>query len=86
MQHYVLKENAYKIIKNKILGLEIKPGSRIWEDRLANEISMSRTPVREAINELASEGYVNKIPRKGVFCLELTKDQIKEILDVREVL
>jgi len=43
-----LKENAYHLIKDKLLSLKIAPGSRIREDFLAEEISMSLTPVREA--------------------------------------
>ncbi|MGI5850109.1 MAG: GntR family transcriptional regulator [Christensenellales bacterium] len=86
MQHYGLKQRAHKIIKEKVLNLEFKPGSRIREDLLAEEISMSRTPVREAINQLAAEGFIKIIPRKGLFCIDLTHDEIRGLLDVRESL
>ena len=86
MQHLGLKQRAYQIIKEKLLNLEFEPGSRIREDLLANEISMSRTPVREAINQLAAEGLITIIPRKGVFCIELSLDEIRGLVDVREAL
>lgn len=86
MEHLSLKESAYKIIKEKLLNLEFEPGSRIREDILAQEISMSRTPVREAINQLSAEGLVNNIPRKGIFVIQLTPQEISGFLDIREAL
>jgi len=86
MEHLSLKESAYKIIKEKLLNLEFEPGSRIREDILAQEISMSRTPVREAINQLSAEGLVNNIPRKGIFVIQLTPQEINGFLDIREAL
>ena len=53
---------------------------------MANELAISRTPVREAINQLAAEGFVEIIPRKGVFSIELKTDDIIELLLVREAL
>lgn len=86
MKYLSLKESAYHIIKKKILDLEFEPGSRIREDLLAEEIDMSRTPVREAINQLSAEGFVNNIPRKGIFVIELKPHEIKNLLDIRESL
>lgn len=86
MEHLSLKESAYKIIKEKLLNSEFEPGSRIREDLLAQEISMSRTPVREAINQLSAEGLVNNVPRKGIFVIETTLEEISNLLDIRESL
>lgn len=86
MEHLSLKESAYNIIKDKLLSLEFEPGSRIREDLLAHEISMSRTPVREAINQLSAEGLVNNIPRKGIFVIQLSPQEISNLLDIREAL
>jgi DNA-binding GntR family transcriptional regulator len=86
LQHLSLKERAYNIIRNRILSGEIKPGVRIREDLLAEEISMSRTPVREAINQLSAEGLVRTIPRKGIYSVDLSKEYILDLLDVRESL
>jgi DNA-binding GntR family transcriptional regulator len=86
MKHYSLKESAYRIIKEKLLNCEFEPGSRFREDLIAEEISMSRTPVREAINQLVTEGLVRNVPRKGLFVIELTPEWIADLVDVREVL
>jgi len=86
MEHLVLKEKAYRIIKERLLRMEFEPGSRIREDRLAEEISMSRTPVREAVNRLTAEGFIQQIPRRGLFFVRLEPDEIKDLLDVREAL
>jgi DNA-binding GntR family transcriptional regulator len=86
MEHLVLKEKAYRIIKNKLLSLEFEPGSRIREDRLAEEISMSRTPVREAINRLTAEGFIKNVPRRGLFFIKIEPEEIKDLLDVRQAL
>jgi len=86
MQHPGLRQKAYNIIKNKILNLEFIPGSRIREDLLATAISMSRTPVREAISQLIAEGLIRSVPRKGLFCIDLSRDEIKELLEIRESL
>ena len=86
MDHPILKQKAYAIIREKLLSLEFQPGSRIREDLLAQEIDMSRTPVREALNQLASEGLVTNIPRKGIYFIDLSKNEINKLFDVREPL
>jgi DNA-binding GntR family transcriptional regulator len=86
MNHLSLKENAYHIIKQKILDGEIKLGDRIREDLLAEEIAMSRTPVREAINQLSVEGLIINIPRKGIYNINFDEDEMNNILEIREAL
>jgi DNA-binding GntR family transcriptional regulator len=84
MEHLSLKKIAYNMIRQKLLNHEFEPGSRIREDLLALEFSMSRTPVREAINQLSAQGFLVNIPRKGVFFVEYTKQDILDLLLVRE--
>ncbi|WP_422484967.1 GntR family transcriptional regulator [Gudongella sp. DL1XJH-153] len=86
MKHLGLKAKAYQLIKDRLLKGEIKPGERIREDLLAESISMSRTPVREAINQLSAEGFVIQVPRKGVFAKEFTLEELADIVDVRIIL
>lgn len=86
MNHLSLKQRAYNIIKEKLINLEFEPESRIREDQLAEEISMSRTPIREAMHQLEAEGLIKSIPRKGLFSIGLGVDEIKGMLDVRECL
>lgn len=84
--HLSLKQRAYQLIKEKLLNQEFTPGARIREDLLAEEIEMSRTPVREAINQLLAEGYIKNIPRKGLYCIEPTQEEIADLLSVRKYL
>lgn len=86
MRHLVLKEKAYQIIKERLLNGEIKPGERIREDLLAESISMSRTPVREAINRLSAEGFVLNVPRKGIFTAKFNREELIDIIELRVLL
>lgn len=86
MHHLSLKENAYNIIKEKLFSGEYKPGARLREDLIAKEIAMSRTPVREAINQLGAEGFIKNIPRKGIYFIEFSSEELLNILEVRESL
>lgn len=80
---YSLKSVAYNTIKKKILQGEIMPGERIREDVLAEKLDISRTPVREAMNRLVMDGLVNNVPRKGLYCVEITKQLIDDTCDLR---
>ena len=56
----VLAENAYNYILDEILKGRIQPGERIREDEIADEMGTSRTPVREAVNQLSQNGFTLK--------------------------
>jgi DNA-binding GntR family transcriptional regulator len=86
MDHPMLRDKAYALIKHRILERHFLPGERIREDLVANEISMSRTPVREAINQLAIEGFIVNVPRRGLFCASVSTDEFLDFLRVRESL
>jgi DNA-binding GntR family transcriptional regulator len=86
MEHPILREKAYTVIKQKLLDREIQPGERIREDLLAQEVSMSRTPVREAISQLTMEGFIVSLPRKGLFCANVTREEMLDFLKIREAL
>jgi DNA-binding GntR family transcriptional regulator len=76
---------AYKAIKNKIIEGILPPLSDISEDALVQELVISRTPVREAIQRLCNEGFVYVYPRKGTIVTEVTLDLIQEIYSMREL-
>jgi DNA-binding GntR family transcriptional regulator len=86
MEHPILRDKAYLTIKQKLLHREIQPGDRIREDLLAEQISMSRTPVREAISQLTSEGFIVSLPRKGLFCASIAREEMLDFLKIREAL
>ena len=78
-----LKEYVYHELKKKLISNVISPGERIYEEVIAEELEVSRTPVREAINQLVAEGFVENRPRKGVFAAVISKNELAKMLDVR---
>ncbi|WZL72524.1 GntR family transcriptional regulator [Clostridiaceae bacterium 35-E11] len=77
---------AYETIKNSIMNNEIKPGDYLSENLLAQTLGMSRTPIREAIKVLASEGLVEIHNGVGVFVKHVTTKEIHELFEVRAAL
>ncbi len=67
-------QRAYDGIRNLIIEEEISPGELLSENQLAAYLNMSRTPVREALKRLESEGHLEIISRKGAFLKSLTID------------
>ena len=86
MQHLSLKDVAFESIRKKIINGELAPGSRIREDHLAEELSMSRTPVREAVHELIAGGLVVNVPRKGLYLVEPSMEDMENYIDIRKSL
>lgn len=78
------KDQAYHHIRSKILNHLLGPGDRVSHRELAKEIGVSFTPVREAINQLTSEGLLECSPQRGTFVAELTRQDIREVYDIRE--
>lgn len=81
-----LRGQTYKILKNMIITRELLPGKKIIEETLAQEVGVSRTPIREALFRLEHEGIVEIIPRRGAFVVKQSKDDITEVMQIREVL
>lgn len=78
-----LKEKVYEILKEMIIFGKLKYSERIEEDALATSLEVSRTPVREAINKLEQEGWINIIPRRGMFVSNVSLKEINDIFQVR---
>jgi DNA-binding GntR family transcriptional regulator len=78
-----LKEKVYEILKEMIIFGKLKYNERIEEDALATSLEVSRTPVREAINKLEQEGWINIIPRRGMFVSNVSLKEINDIFQVR---
>lgn len=81
-----LRQKAYTIIQTKILEGELRAGALVSELALAQEIGMSRTPVREAIGQLEREGLFNKVPRIGTIVRLPAYQELKDLYEVREAL
>jgi len=84
-QDQSLTETAYEAILNRILDGRLKPGARLQERRLGDELSLSRTPVREALSRLENEGLVTREQRVSIV-RTITLQDFLEILHVRMLL
>lgn len=80
------KEFVFQKIKEGIICSKWKPGGQLVERQLCEEFGVSRTPIREAFNQLAREGLVELIPQWGVFVKMLRKEEVLEMYEVREAL
>lgn len=81
-----LGEIVYESLRDAIVNQTLKPGERLMEKELADEMGVSRTPVREAIRKLELEGYVIMIPRKGAYVAGLSIKDINEVFEIRGAL
>lgn len=81
-----LRDVIFETLRKAIVSGDIKPGERLMEVSLANQMGVSRTPVREAIRRLEAEGLVTMTPRKGTHVSELSVKDIMDVLEVRTVL
>jgi DNA-binding GntR family transcriptional regulator len=81
-----LKTRAYSHIRQKMVRGSLVSGNRISEIELAGELGISRTPVREAIRQLESEGFVRQVPRFGTFIRRLSVEDFERMWELRELL
>jgi len=81
-----LSTKAYNALKEKIMKMELNLGVPLSEKRLASELNMTRTPVREAIHRLKHEGLLKVIPRRGTFVNSLSVSEIRQIYEMAEAL
>lgn len=78
-----LSVEVANIIKERILKGEYHIGEKLIENQVADELKVSRTPIREALRQLEKEGLVESVPNRGSFVLGLTKRDIEDIYAVR---
>lgn len=81
-----LYEEAYDRIRHMLLYGEIAVGSRISSVELSKKLGISRTPIREAIRRLASEGLIKQVSGYGAFMQMPTPEELVELYDMRDVL
>ncbi|MGM0445658.1 MAG: GntR family transcriptional regulator [Bacillota bacterium] len=84
--HKSLKSEVADYLKEQIFLENYVGGDRIVETNVADELDVSRAPVREAIKELENQGLVETVPRKGTFVVEFNQDEIQELFDIRVML
>ncbi|GAK03444.1 transcriptional regulator, GntR family [Geomicrobium sp. JCM 19037] len=81
-----LGTEIYRYLYNEVITLKYKPGQMISENELAQVLGVSRTPIREAIRLLSSEGFLRVIPQKGIQVEYISFSKVKEAYQVRESL
>jgi DNA-binding GntR family transcriptional regulator len=77
------KDRAYAALKDVIVSLDVYEGPnevRLDERRLAQDLGVSRTPVREAMAQLEREGFVRSVPRRGIYVVRKTKKEVIEMI------
>jgi DNA-binding GntR family transcriptional regulator len=79
-------EEAYARILERIVSLEMPPGSVVNEARLREELKIGRTPIREALQRLGRENLVKSIPHRGTFVTDVNITDLARITEVRVVL
>lgn len=81
-----LRDVVFETLRDAIITQVLKPGERLMEIQLADEMGVSRTPVREAIRKLELEGLVVMVPRKGAYVAGVSMKDIHEVYEVRSAL
>lgn len=82
----LLSKKVYRILKTRIIKGDLTQGGKLFEAKIAKQLGVSRTPVREAIRELAAKGFVRISPNQGVVINNISIEDIQEVLQIRGVL
>lgn len=84
--HQPLRRAVYDEVQRRIVDGRLQQGERIFEDQLAHELDVSRNPVREALQALESEGFVELEPRRGARVAVISAERANELFELREAL
>ncbi len=85
-EHRTLREIVADEIREMITTGQLAPGERLFEDRLAEQLGVSRNPVREAIRALEGTGLVEVLPRRGAYVSAIAPEQARQLLELRAVI
>lgn len=85
-QHRTLREVVADEMRAMIMRGDLRPGDRILEDRIADQLGVSRNPVREAIRVLEASGLVQVRPRRGAYVSDFDLDDLRKLLELRSLL
>ena len=81
-----LRELVAETLRTAIQNGTLQPGERLMELQLADELGVSRTPIREAVRELEAEGFVVMIPRRGTYVADISLKDISQVFEIRTAL
>ncbi len=82
----LLNQKVYRLLKESIMKGFLEPGTKLLENKIAEEMHVSRTPVREAMQKLVAEGFVKTTPNQTMVVTEVSPEDVKEVLQIRGVL
>ena len=85
-EYLPLRDVAFRKLRQAILRGELQPGQRLMEIALAEQLGVSRTPVREAIRMLEQDGLAVMIPRRGAVVSKISGKNLRDVLEVRRAL
>ena len=80
-----LADKAYEVLKADIITCVLEPGQQIVQSQLAEKYQIGLTPIREALQRLAQEGFVQPIPRFGYFVSPITFSDMRELFELRSI-
>lgn len=81
-----LSDTICEALRRDILSGKLKPGQRLMEIQYAEQLGVSRTPLREAMRKLELEGLVTIVPRRGAHVTVISRKDVEDVLEVRTVL
>lgn len=82
----LLSQKIYRVLKTEITKGFLEPGEKLFGNKIATDLNVSRTPAREALQRLASEGFLEISPNKSMVVAKFSYEYSKEILEIRGVL
>ncbi|MGW7680342.1 GntR family transcriptional regulator [Kribbella sp. NPDC054772] len=82
----LISERAYELLRQAIVDGDLGPNERVVESEIARQLGVSQAPVREAVKQLAREGLLVHIPRRGNFVVEISQEDVEYARQVREPL
>ena len=85
LEHIELTDRVYNALKKMILNGELEPGQKIVQEKLSEELGVSRSPLLKALQRLENEFLVESIPRRGMYVKKMKPGEILDIFYVREV-
>jgi DNA-binding GntR family transcriptional regulator len=80
------REKVYEYLKRAILSGRMNPGEKLAEEHLAKTLGVSRTPVREALHKLGSEGLIKPRTKRGFIVSWDSKEEVEELFELRSIL
>lgn len=84
--HQTLRERIVDTIREAIINGILSPGTKISEPELAERFGISRTPIREALRQLESEGFITVIPRKGAVVSTFSSKDVEDFYELKSIL